>query len=174
MPALVRWEPFRDMRRVHDMLDRAFDEGLFGNAGEGLTLYEGLAPVDVYQTDEAIVVKASLPGVKPEDIDISVTGDTLTIRGEVTEEKSTRKSRGFSLKIAYRFKATAASITCANDAGTVLPARLPCLRWLTRARPKPRSRMVSSRLPSPKRKRPSRDRSASKPRSKVTAQVLSP
>ena len=91
MPALVRWEPFRDMRRVHDMLDRAFDEGLFGNAGEGLTLYEGLAPVDVYQTDEAIVVKASLPGVKPEDIDISVTGDTLTIRGEVTEEKSNGK-----------------------------------------------------------------------------------
>ena len=94
MPALVRWEPFRDMRRVHDMLDRAFDEGLFGNAGEGLTLYEGLAPVDVYQTDEAIVVKASLPGVKPEDIDISVTGDTLTIRGEVTEEKSNGNGNG--------------------------------------------------------------------------------
>jgi HSP20 family protein len=88
MPALVRWEPFRDMRRVHDMLDRAFDEGLFGNVGDGLTVYEGLAPVDVYQTDDAIIVKASMPGVKPDDIDISVTGDTLTIRGEVKGEMS--------------------------------------------------------------------------------------
>lgn len=94
MPALVRWEPFRQMRRMHDMLDRAFDEGLYSDTSDGLTLYEGLAPVDVYQTDDAIVVKASLPGVKPEDIDISVTGDTLTIRGEVHEESSNGNGNG--------------------------------------------------------------------------------
>jgi HSP20 family protein len=88
MPALTRWEPFREMRRVHDMLDRAFEEGLLGNGGDSLSLYEGLAPVDVYQTDDAIVVKAAMPGVKPDDVDISVTGDTLTIRGEVKEELS--------------------------------------------------------------------------------------
>jgi HSP20 family protein len=87
MPTLTRWEPYREMRRVHDMLDRAMEEGLIGNlASDGLSLYEGLAPVDVYQTDDAIVVKAALPGVRPDDIDISVTGDTLTIRGEVKEE----------------------------------------------------------------------------------------
>lgn len=87
MPTLTRWEPFREMRRMHDMLDRVFDEGYYGSlTGEGLTTYEGLAPVDVYQTDEAIVVQASLPGVKPDDIDISVTGDTLTIRGEIKQE----------------------------------------------------------------------------------------
>jgi len=88
MPTLTRWEPFREARRVHDMLDRAFEEGLLGSVSDGLTLYEGLAPVDVYQTDDAIVVEAALPGVKPENIDISVTGDTLTIRGEVREQKT--------------------------------------------------------------------------------------
>jgi HSP20 family protein len=102
MPALVRWEPFREMRRMHDMLDRAFDEGLFNNSGEGLTLYEGLAPVDVYQTDDSIVVKASLPGVKPDDIDISVTGDTLTIRGEVHEETSNGNGDGRQYHVRER------------------------------------------------------------------------
>ena len=47
-------------------------------------------PVDMYQTPEDIVVKATLPGVLPDDISITVSGDVLTIRGEVKteEEKS--------------------------------------------------------------------------------------
>lgn len=120
MPALTRWEPFREMRRMHDMLDRAFDDGLFGNAGDGLTLYEGLAPVDVYQTDDAIVVEASLPGVKPEDIDISVTGDTLTIRGEVHSEKSNGNGNGRQYHVRERrYSRFARSITLPSmvDAG---------------------------------------------------------
>ncbi len=103
MPTLTRWEPYREMRRVHDMLDRAMEEGLIGNmASDGLSLYEGLAPVDVYQTDDAIVVKAALPGVKPEDIDISVTGDTLTIRGEVKEETSNDNGDGRQYHVRER------------------------------------------------------------------------
>lgn len=102
MPALTRWEPFREMRRVHDMLDRAFEEGLLGNVNDGLSLYEGLAPVDVYQTDDAIVVEASMPGVKPDDIDISVTGDTLTIRGEVREIKNTGNGDGRQYHVRER------------------------------------------------------------------------
>jgi len=102
MPTLTRWEPFREMRRVHDMLDRAFEEGLIGNVNDGLSLYEGLAPVDVYQTDDAIVVEAAMPGVKPEDVDISVTGDTLTIRGEVREVKSTDSGEGRQYHVRER------------------------------------------------------------------------
>ncbi len=112
MPALTRWEPFREMRRVHDMLDRAFEEGLLGNVNDGLTLYEGLAPVDVYQTDDAIVVEAALPGVKPDDIDISVTGDTLTIRGEVHAEKTNGNGDGRQYHVRERrYSRFARSIT---------------------------------------------------------------
>ena len=120
MPALTRWEPFREIRRVHDMLDRAFDEGLIGTLGEGLTLYEGLAPVDVYQTDEAIVVQATLPGVKPEDIDISVTGDTLTIRGEVKQEAGNGNGNGRQYHVRERrYSRFARSLTLPSmvDAG---------------------------------------------------------
>ena len=43
--------------------------------------------VDVYETDEDVVVKASVPGVDPEELDISITGDTLTIKGETRAEE---------------------------------------------------------------------------------------
>jgi len=58
--------------------------------------------VDVYETDNDVVVEASVPGVKPEDIDISMQGDTLTIKGEshadetVTEDKFHTHERHFS------------------------------------------------------------------------------
>jgi HSP20 family protein len=66
------------------MMDRFFNEPWFGDRlwADGATL----PTVDMYQTDDDIVVKATLPGVKPEDIAISVTGDVLTLRGSATEE----------------------------------------------------------------------------------------
>jgi HSP20 family protein len=66
------------------MMDRFFNEPWFGDRlwADGATL----PTVDMYQTDDDIVVKATLPGVKPDDIAISVTGDVLTLRGSATEE----------------------------------------------------------------------------------------
>lgn len=53
---------------------------------------EGLFPVDLYETEEEVVVRASLPGVKSEDVAISVTGGTLTIKGEVKAEGEDKKA----------------------------------------------------------------------------------
>ena len=47
----------------------------------------GIVDIDMAQTDDDVIIKASVPGVNPEDLNISVTGDTLTIRGEVKEDK---------------------------------------------------------------------------------------
>lgn len=85
MMYLTRWEPFRESRRMHDMLDRFMvrtflDTPWFDGFGAGRL------PLDVVHTDEAWVVKASVPGMKPEEIDISVSGDTLTIQGESKQE----------------------------------------------------------------------------------------
>ncbi len=97
MTSLIRWEPFREMRRMHDMLDRLMDEVFLGTR-EGDGYFEGLIPVDVYQTDDAIIVEAAIPGVDPKDIDVSISGDTLTIRGEVKEERERRKDTDYFLK----------------------------------------------------------------------------
>jgi HSP20 family protein len=87
MTKLIRWEPFRDMRRMHDMLDRMMDRSFLDWPLYGREETEGFLPLDVYQTDENVIVKATVPGIKAEDIQISITGDTLTIRGEANEEK---------------------------------------------------------------------------------------
>jgi HSP20 family protein len=86
MTRLTRWEPFREMRRMHDMLDRVMDR-TFIDAPFFAAFDQGVLPVDVYQTDDDVVVKATAPGMKAEDIQITITGDTLSIRGEVSEER---------------------------------------------------------------------------------------
>jgi HSP20 family protein len=63
-------------------MDRVFDDFF---RGPHLLPWEGPElgfPLDVYETEDSLMVKAALPGVKPEEVEISVTGDTLTIKGE--------------------------------------------------------------------------------------------
>jgi HSP20 family protein len=90
MTRLTRWEPFREARRMHDMLDRMMDRSLLDPWASG---FEGVLPLDMYQTDDEIIVKASAPGMTAEDIDISITGETLTIRGELEGEEVQEDSR---------------------------------------------------------------------------------
>jgi HSP20 family protein len=86
MAKITRWEPFREMRRMQDMFDRMMDRALVESPYfEGF--FQGGVPIDVYQTSDNVIVEATTPGVKPEDIQISITGDTLNIRGEVSEER---------------------------------------------------------------------------------------
>ena len=83
MANIVRWEPFREMTSLRDMMDRMFEEG-FWRPPMPFSWAEGNLSVDVYETGDNVVVKTAIPGVKVEDIQVSVTGDTLTIRGERT------------------------------------------------------------------------------------------
>ena len=61
----------------------------------------GSLPLDMYQTEKEVVIKASLPGFKPEEVDISITGDTLTIKGEHQEEKETKEKDYFFKERRY-------------------------------------------------------------------------
>ena len=71
------------------MMDRFFNEPMAGL--RGWTEAAGLPPVDLFQTDDEVVVKATLPGVRAEDLNISVTGDVLTLRGSMSDEAATRE-----------------------------------------------------------------------------------
>ena len=87
MSNVVRWYPFGDIRTT---MDRLFDESFarprrFAQTHE----YESPFPVEVSQTEDAIDVKASMPGVRAEDVDISIKDEVLTIKSEhkaVTED----------------------------------------------------------------------------------------
>jgi HSP20 family protein len=91
MPDIVRWEPFRDLISLRDAMDRLFEESVVRPRGWLAPFGGENLAVDVYETDQDVVIKTSLPGVKPEDIDISVVGDTVTIKGEAKEESEVKE-----------------------------------------------------------------------------------
>jgi len=85
MADLIRWNPVREMMSMRDMMDRAFED--FFSRTPMTTDGYGIVNLDMAQTDDEVIIKASVPGVNPDDLSISITGDTLTIRGEVKEDK---------------------------------------------------------------------------------------
>ena len=94
MSNLIRWEPEREMMSLRDAMNHLFD-GAFTPMSMLRTM--GAPSVDLYQTEDDIVVSASLPGMKTEDVQISITGDLLTIRGEF-KEKRDKKEKYYSLR----------------------------------------------------------------------------
>jgi len=88
---IVRWDPFREMISLRDAMDRLFEESFVRPWDDRWLRFStnggGSLAVDMYETDKDIVVKAALPGIKPEDIDITVTEDVLTIKGETKAEE---------------------------------------------------------------------------------------
>ena len=81
--AIVRWnDPFREFAQLQNGINRVFTDA-YSNTDEGLTTSGWVPPVDIYQNgDHEIVLKAELPDLSREDIDITVDNGTLTIKGE--------------------------------------------------------------------------------------------
>jgi len=94
--AIIRWDPFREMTGVQDQLDRLW-RGVFEGRGQE----SWLPAVDVFDTREAVVLRAELAGMSPDDIEIEVEDNVLTIKGErrfeekVDEERYYRVERRF-------------------------------------------------------------------------------
>ena len=95
MSNLIRWEPEREMMTLREAMDRLFDDAFT----RPLSLNEGrhVPALDMYQTDEDVVVKAVLPGMKAEDVQINSTGDVLSIKGE-TKEKNETKHKDYHIR----------------------------------------------------------------------------
>ncbi len=85
MADLIHWDPVREMATMRDSMDRVFED-FFSRSPVNTEGY-GAIDINMAQTDDAVIIKASIPGVKPEDINISITGETLTIRGESKEDQ---------------------------------------------------------------------------------------
>jgi HSP20 family protein len=83
--ALIRWNPTADLMSLHTEMDRLFDEVLQGAgvprqaARYGQEAGLAYAPVDVYRTEDMVVVEASVPGFSPEEVSVSFEADMLSI-----------------------------------------------------------------------------------------------
>ena len=90
MSNLIRWEPAREMMTLREAMDRLFDDAFtrpFSLSGNNWSI----PAVDMYQTDNEVVVKAALPGIKADEVQINVTGEVLTLKGETKQENETKE-----------------------------------------------------------------------------------
>jgi HSP20 family protein len=134
MANITRYDPFGEMVTLRQAMDRLFEDSFVSPLSwRTLKGESSTAALDVHQTDDEIVVSASLPGLKPEDVDITITGQTLSIRGEFkADEKIDRdqylyRERRYGsfnrqLQLPVRVQGDAATATFENG---VLTLRIP-------------------------------------------------
>ena len=83
MALLRRTNPLRELVSLREAMNQLFEDSIVRPGSGGMVpRVGGRLAVDMYETDEAVVVKSAIPGVDPADIDISIQNDTLTIKGE--------------------------------------------------------------------------------------------
>jgi len=94
MANLVRLEPAREMLSLREAMDRLFEESFLRPGSFGVSdSASAMLPMDMYETENDVVVKAAIPGVKPEDIEVTVTGDLLSIKGEFRTESEQKDEK---------------------------------------------------------------------------------
>lgn len=91
MPALIRWNPVRTMT-LSDAMERVLADNWFRPVARNWAPVDTLA-LDVYEVDDTFVVKAAMPGVKAEDVDIHIEDGVLTLRGETKREEQVENTR---------------------------------------------------------------------------------
>jgi HSP20 family protein len=93
MTNLVRWEPFNEIVSLREAMDKLFEDSFIHS--RWLTPMRenvfGQMALDIIENDNELVVKATVPGFKPEDIEINVVDDTLSIKAETQAEKKEEK-----------------------------------------------------------------------------------
>ena len=97
MSDLTRWEPAREMMTLREAMDRLFDDAFTRPLSPRDTWSMTTPAIDMYQTDNDVVVKASIPGIKAEEVQINITGDILTLKGEVKQEEE-RKDKAWHVR----------------------------------------------------------------------------
>ena len=97
MSNLIRWEPAREMMTLREAMDRLFDDAFT----RPLSIRDGWSmptpAIDMYQTENDVLIKASVPGMKAEEVQINLTGDVLTLKGEVKHEEE-RKEKAWHIR----------------------------------------------------------------------------
>jgi HSP20 family protein len=100
--AVVKWDPFRDLISIQDRMNRLFEQTLTRSRGEeGVSATTWTPAVDIYETTDTIVMKAELPGVAREDIQIQIDDNTLTLRGERRFSKDVHEESYLRIERAY-------------------------------------------------------------------------
>lgn len=130
MSDMIRWDPYRELVSMRDLMDRLFDRTL--TSASNWTPDWNLA-LDVAENADEFVVKASIPGINPDNLEITYNDRQLTIKGEVQEEQEVEETRyhlrerrfgSFSRSLSLPSSINSDQIKASYEAG-VLTLHLP-------------------------------------------------
>ncbi|HUI40457.1 MAG TPA: Hsp20/alpha crystallin family protein [Terriglobia bacterium] len=103
--SIVRWQPFREVISAQERFNQLFNQALgnvLGSEGEEALSSRVWSPaVDVYETEQSLVIKAELPGLDPKDVDVRVENQTLYIKGERRFEKDVKEGSYHRVERSY-------------------------------------------------------------------------
>jgi HSP20 family protein len=99
LTTVTRWDPFRDLLSLQDRVGRLFGDTLSRFPGE--TVSPWAPPVDIHEEADRIVLRAEIPGVNKDDIEVKVENGMLTLRGEKKQEKQVEAENAYRVERFY-------------------------------------------------------------------------
>jgi len=100
--AIIRWDPFRDLVTLREKMNRLFEDVATGRGQEKEYISSTWNPaVDIYESENQLVLKAEIPGVDEKDVEIKIEDNTLSIKGERKFEKETKEENYHRIERSY-------------------------------------------------------------------------
>ena len=115
---LTRWDPFNDLVKLQERMNRLFEDSMRrsgAEGGEGLATGAWTPSVDIFETADSVVLVADLPGVELKDIELRVESNTLTLRGERRMKTDVRQENYHRIERSYGGFSRAFSIPATVD-----------------------------------------------------------
>lgn len=98
--SMIRWDPFDDLASLRESMDKLFED-VFARRPRGQAPAIWQPAAEIFETDHEVVVRAELPGIDPKNVDITVTDDTLTIKGEARAEQEEKGRNYYRRELRY-------------------------------------------------------------------------
>ena len=118
--AIVRFDPFRELAAMQDRINRIFGDQYRRGEDDLFMRGDWAPPVDIFENDQhEVVIKAELPGMKKEDIDLRLENNMLTIRGERKRQQEVKEENYHRVERAYGAFSRSFSLPNSVDAGRV-------------------------------------------------------
>jgi HSP20 family protein len=99
---IIRWDPFRDLATLRERMNRLFEEAYTSRGEEKDMVASAWNPsVDIYEKENAIVLKAEVPGIDENDVEIKIEDNTITLKGDRKFEKETKEENYHRIERSY-------------------------------------------------------------------------
>lgn len=114
---LVRWDPFQELVNINNRLSRTLGEA-YPNATED-SFGAWAPPVDIFEKNDHLVIRAEIPGVKREDMDVRIENGVLTLHGERKHESEVKEENSYRMERVYGTFTRSFSLPTTVDAGKI-------------------------------------------------------